>query len=351
MNNPQTRCRLRTWLSLLLLIFWPSASALALSGACVDCHTMHNSQGGSAMTFDNATTAGSMLLKGTSCGGCHADATANTGSTMPGAVLGRIPQVDISVAGNILAGGSFDWVMGGDSDADTKGHNVKDLGIAPDSSLGATPPGFDSSTAHGVGTFSSSNQLTCAGTYGCHGSHLVANKFSALEKAHHSNAGNDGATVLGGSSATVGGSYRFLKTIQGIEIDGGWLEASDNHNVYFGSVSDTDTTISALCAQCHGDYHQKSDIGTASPWLRHPSDFDMKALTGEFDSYVYTIEAPVAASSLGSMSSAATTSDYSTHMVTCLSCHRAHGSPYYKLLRWDYPSSIAGCAYCHTSKS
>jgi predicted CXXCH cytochrome family protein len=38
-------------------------------------------------------------------------------------------------------------------------------------------------------------------------------------------------------------------------------------------------------------------------------------------------------------------------IVTCISCHRAHGSPYYKLLRWDYAGSIStGCAYCHTSK-
>jgi predicted CXXCH cytochrome family protein len=39
----------------------------------------------------------------------------------------------------------------------------------------------------------------------------------------------------------------------------------------------------------------------------------------------------------------------------CLSCHGAHATDYYKILRWDYRSSvlstaISGCIVCHTSK-
>ena len=45
-------------------------------------------------------------------------------------------------------------------------------------------------------------------------------------------------------------------------------------------------------------------------------------------------------------------------MVTCLSCHRPHGSPYPDMLRWDYIQQIAGgggdngkgCFFCHTTK-
>ncbi len=49
----------------------------------------------------------------------------------------------------------------------------------------------------------------------------------------------------------------------------------------------------------------------------------------------------------------------SSPIVTCLSCHRAHGSPYADLLRWDYDTMIAGnagdatgkgCFVCHTTK-
>jgi predicted CXXCH cytochrome family protein len=51
-------------------------------------------------------------------------------------------------------------------------------------------------------------------------------------------------------------------------------------------------------------------------------------------------------------------------IVTCISCHRAHGSQYDDLLRWDYTQCIAnenvaaddtitpdcGCFYCHRDK-
>ncbi|RLA81698.1 MAG: hypothetical protein DRG33_00080, partial [Deltaproteobacteria bacterium] len=43
-----------------------------------------------------------------------------------------------------------------------------------------------------------------------------------------------------------------------------------------------------------------------------------------------------------------------TDQVQCLSCHRAHGSPYPDMLRWDYRNwpggGMNGCAVCHTSK-
>jgi hypothetical protein len=44
-----------------------------------------------------------------------------------------------------------------------------------------------------------------------------------------------------------------------------------------------------------------------------------------------------------------------TDIIMCLSCHRAHGSPYFKMLRWDYKGWPAGggtngCNVCHTSK-
>jgi hypothetical protein len=34
--------------------------------------------------------------------------------------------------------------------------------------------------------------------------------------------------------------------------------------------------------------------------------------------------------------------------VFCLSCHRAHASPYSDAMRWDYGLSPAGCLECHT---
>ena len=44
-------------------------------------------------------------------------------------------------------------------------------------------------------------------------------------------------------------------------------------------------------------------------------------------------------------------------IVLCISCHRAHATPYADILRWDYSSCTAGnqnddcgCFACHTSK-
>ena len=44
-------------------------------------------------------------------------------------------------------------------------------------------------------------------------------------------------------------------------------------------------------------------------------------------------------------------------IVLCISCHRAHGTPYADILRWDYssctagnPNANCGCFACHTSK-
>ena len=45
-------------------------------------------------------------------------------------------------------------------------------------------------------------------------------------------------------------------------------------------------------------------------------------------------------------------------IVTCISCHRAHGTPYADLLRWDYSNNCnagsdnadCGCFQCHTTK-
>jgi cytochrome c553 len=46
-------------------------------------------------------------------------------------------------------------------------------------------------------------------------------------------------------------------------------------------------------------------------------------------------------------------------IVMCLSCHGAHATNFYKLMRWDYngdeggdlAEQLSGCIVCHTSKN
>ena len=118
--------------------------------------------------------------------------------------------------------------------------------------------------------------------------------------------------------------------------------------------------MTAFCCGCHGNFHiEQADTGA---WIRHPSDAVIP-ITGEYVGYAtYNPQAPVARPSLtdwtGPNSLVNEGGTVEKDMVMCLSCHRAHGSPYSDLLRWDYQEMIArdntktgGCFVCHTSKN
>ncbi len=349
-------------LTVMLVVFGAGNVMAAVSGApCVDCHTMHNSQDGEVMRWDqvagtssNGAAAAPALLRADECTGCHASATiTNNGSNV-------IPQVDATTYGtDTLAGGSFNWV----TTDETTGHNVDELN-AVDTNLLETPPGWDETHTPAIagGAATWTEQLRCSGTYGCHGDHTVDDKFGAVQGAHH-----EANVTLDGSN--VGRSYRFLLGILGAE-DADWefTNSAVDHNVYAGVArNDGDaaaaTTISYLCAECHGKFHSNADINSApsatmtNPWLRHPTDIDMVTLGAgvEYAGYVFNTEAPVAVSPAN-----VGTPDYAAEaIVTCLSCHRPHGSPNADLLRWDYAGMIAGtalapagtgCFQCHTTK-
>lgn len=370
------KCRIRLFSALLgiaLLLFAGNAFAV-VQGACVNCHTMHNSQNGAAVIGSGPVEA---LLNKASCAACHTGT--NTGLDVSSIMNGTgIPYVTDSAAPtygtNTLAGGSFYWV--GTGTADTKGHNV--VGITDADSVntlnaGLTPPGWDATNYVANGTINEggatwANQLTCAGTFGCHGEHggTVASpvtEFDAVGGAHHADD-----SIIDGS--TVAKSYRFLYGILGKEdIDWEYTNGAADHNQYMGS-SDTRTsnTISYLCAECHGKFHtagSSNGENGVNPWLRHPTDLDMNTLAAgtEYKSYggagnPYVVQAPVASTDVSAVKSAVLVGAGDA-IVTCISCHRAHGSPYDDLLRWDYAGMVAGgasgdpgtgCFHCHTTK-
>ncbi len=335
------------------------------TGPCSDCHTMHNSQGGSAVVSGGPYSA---LTKG-NCVGCHTG-TNNGSNKIPYVLDTSAPTYNFDGTKNTLAGGNFYWVKNG---ADADGHNV--VGIASaDATIGQTPPGFNSTdyTANGaVGTSWSSNQLTCAGTYGCHGDHNKTDNYAAISGAHHT----DDTTIDG---STVGKSFRFLLGIKGTEdADWEYTASSSDHNGYYASDYQTSGTIDSasinyLCAECHGNFHKHSSVDdstSGSPWLRHPTDFDMNNVkTKEYGSYPnatlfnsvssngdYFPDVPVGTSD-GSVKSTVLSASGDA-IVLCISCHRAHGSNQADLLRWDYSQCTAGsangncgCFACHTSK-
>ena len=379
--------KLFTLLAATALVLFCAGNVLAQAqGACVNCHTMHNSQNGASMMVDDSAGPAPALVRAGSCYGCHGDVDITNGSwTNTTTAPGRTPRInadnygDYGVSGTTLAGGSFYWVdpNGSADGTDAKGHNVvgvADLDTAP---FSMTPPGwnanFDDNGQLNGGAAAWSTQLTCAGTNGCHGDHSVADDFAAVKGGHHS--GPTG--VVDGTD--VPNSYRFLKGIKGNE-DSDWeyQPTASAHNQYHGEARTADTatntsTISYLCAECHGDFHSgDGNLGSdnaswGAPWLRHPTDLDMNDLadTSEYASYngdkSYSVVAPVASEDFSAVK-ASVLVGAGDAIVTCVSCHRAHGSPFDDLLRWKYneeghlmvaangSSGNVGCFVCHTTK-
>ncbi|MFH1216195.1 MAG: cytochrome c3 family protein [Pseudomonadota bacterium] len=351
---------------ILSLALIPEVCLAKVTGQCGNCHTMHNSQDGGAVAYEadlsgdswqSSVNPNEALLK-TSCIGCHLGV--NSGG------VGQTPYVlqfdpptygSTGTTGNTLAGGSFYWVSTG---LHAMGHNVAGI-VTGDTRLGNIPPGG----AELVG------QLTCAGSLGCHGDSGVSGQLSSMSGSHHS---NNMAVWKDGSSLAK--SYRFLNSVQGLEDDEfEYQPTAARHNKYYGvdradETEDGSGTIGKLCARCHGDFHQGSGkvaSGTfgSGVWLRHPTNFDMgRASTStEYVKYngddgigtaSYSVISPVATISKTTTINSAVYAEADDAIVMCLSCHRAHGTEFAGILRWNYKAWPAagynGCAVCHTTK-
>lgn len=361
----------------------------AVGGACVNCHTMHNSQNGMPMTFtgadslntgstDPAVGAQKRLTRAT-CVGCHTNATDSKtivdmgdGTKIP-IVYNVGGGLDADVKGksnSVLAGGNFYWVA--QAGGDNFGHNVHGISN-PDSTLMVAP-----------GTYVVTMRNWDNVCYDCHGS--LASAKSGCEGCHvprHHASGAATAEVDGED-----GWYRFLGSVMAAKVmnmgggngvkgleDSEWEQnaTSAKHNVYKGTKSYyssglniSEGAMGQYCSGCHPKFH--SDIYTGSnpgssgsgewsggAWIRHPSDVVLPD-RADYNGYTtYNPLAPVAKTSLALGTSVTPGQD----VVMCLSCHRPHGSPYGDMLRWDYLGDCVagqgndadcGCFVCHTTK-
>ena len=335
-----------------------TVAVAALTGNCSDCHTMHYSQGGQALAEWGSDGPYNALLT-TTCVSCHTGVN-SAGGDIPFVFSTTAPVYDATgteSGTNTLAGGNFYWVANGTDDT---GHNVDGLAVydslANESGFLVFSAAADSSTP-GNGSWPAGKQVTCAGTYGCHGTHSESVMVSAIVGGHH--YGQSGALTTPGT--TPAGGFRMLIGIAGYE-DPEWelTPTSSLHNQYKGvdDVTSASATISALCMRCHDDYHASS--GSGGGWLRHPIDYDMgsTAAGSEVRGYGGTYDPAVPVASIDVSSVVTTVTFNDDTIVTCLSCHRSHGSPFSGLLRWDYKDSIGngkvtggGCTACHTSKN
>ena len=364
----------REWIFLIILtaiIALPTLCLGSVKGRCSDCHTMHNSEEGSPVAFSLDSSNKPVprelpfkrLLK-TDCVGCHSNAGSKTIVSMGDS---QIPIVfnlleptypPDGSSSSCLAGGNFYWAV---QNGDQYGHNIYNIS-GQDLRLGGSIP------APGGSSIGSDTCATCHRTLateetGCNGCHVPR---------HHAT----GSNIVTGADE---GWYRFLGSVmqrsdEAVSPPEGvvGIEAPDweqnllggNHNVYQGNTAPYASyldsgTIDQKCAGCHGLYH--NDTATGSVWIRHPVSVVIPD-SGEFTGYTsYNPLVPVARQNVSEVDDNFSSINRGSDVVSCISCHRAHGSPYPAMLRWPYrawpgidpvtgQAAINGCAVCHTSK-
>jgi hypothetical protein len=343
----------------------------AVKGVCSICHTMHNSQQGAAVAFTRDSSGQIVIsevpfanLLKTDCLGCHSHAGAETIVNMEDAQVPIVFNLTEPIyppdgsAASTLAGGNFHWVMNGGS---SYGHNVEgiapaDFRFPPNQAPGGEVRTGDCSNCHG--TLASVQS-------GCEGCHVVQ---------HHA----DSADVV---ASRESGWYRFLGSVMqraenpdeltkegvmGVEaVDWEQNPLPNQHNVYQGKtgpyVSYLETgAIDQKCVGCHDKFHNEAFAD--STWIRHPVGVVIPD-SGEFTGFTtYNPLVPVARQNVSSEDAGFSDINRGSDLVSCVSCHRPHGSPYPAMLRWgyrDWPGNDShtqlaaqnGCAVCHTSKS
>lgn len=351
--------------ALLAVVLTYGLAGAVVSGSCANCHTMHGYQSGVEITWLKGSTDpdgpyGS-LLKGT-CLGCHT--TTGTDPYPSSGTYYHYPFVKSSISGaftdtNCLAGGYFPVTELG-----TTAHtgNAHTLGST------ATPVGYPIGYTWYKGT---SAGLGCAGSSGCHGSQTEDDPAKAITGGHHGTStygyrilaayNNGSPAAVEGSGAGGSGKDYEKALIAAVTPSAGARSATDTtyyHNIYKAAIGGT-STISQLCANCHGIFHSETQL--AGAWIRHPTDVELPTTMEPRNDLVYN-NFDAKFNPYGFSNVSGTTG---TKMVTCLSCHRAHGSDQFDILRFKYteaeggeqqagraPGTIIayGCLGCHSSQ-
>ena len=281
------------------LFFISNSVSAKVTGPCANCHTMHNSQGGSPVVSGGSYRT--LLVN--DCVGCH---SATDGGTWRDVTTGAPIVYNMTEPSfnetKGLADGNFYWV---EHNGDVYGHNAisnidGNLSMGPGLSDKTGAPGCTTSCHYSLARWKwpwPSQWVEGNGCIGCH------------TPAHHK----------GGSDTDIAdeedGWFRFLarrhdqgpgtdlRNVKGLE-DPDWQQtvSSTNHNEYwdipdyggFGNAG-----ISRFCNSCHTDFHStrfgpwsgnggfKTGPGggwhTAS-WFRHPAGIYLPAF-GETSKY------------------------------------------------------------------
>ncbi len=381
---------------------------------CGGCHTMHNSQGNSDL--GGPTGGAIVLLRGdvterkdihNLCMQCHSSDGAQADLEWDGHTA---PKVNIAGQdgygndyhnntttvtdddfGKIGAGGDFSAVMSGDSSGWVSTPDGA-VGLGRGHSLGlanATPPGAPAEVT----------DFTCTSCHDPHGAYdtptTEANVFRNLKLIPRGS---------GTTSITLNTAIRSYVGFGGCDDDSNWTNgytpvgnslfvwplftgtinwaAANTSDCYsaggrvnaYGVDEPGTNGISNWCATCHDQWHEEIATGNVNgdDWNRHPVDNlleDSTLTSGGGVVIVDTANYATARTQNRALPVAYTAgqgvfymrdNEETTNKVFCLSCHFAHGGPYYDNLRWDYLagvdagsqtansiSSVVGCQLCH----
>lgn len=289
---------------------------------CSGCHTIHNSENG-ALVDPNSPNGNAYLLKDETpsdlCLSCHA--------TRLGAVWGTDPLLPPPQKG----AGNFAWLTAANLNDGRNGnlpanyipgsyggHNI----IAPSKNSGADPVLLRAPGGGASGYLASAMSCTS-----CHDPH-----------------GNENFRMLYGISHVEAGNFQFTNAApvceQGPVFSSSTAaEAQNLHTAYKSGMS-------AWCANCHGNYHNNGAM------LIHPSGEALGDIAATYDSYNGSLDLNGGAHATAylvnvafedeNMTPTSTEGPSATSQVSCITCHRAHGTSSPNIGRWDFGIDVMG---------
>ncbi len=321
-------------------------------------------------SFSSRANPYGQLLK-SDCIGCHTAIGNGSTGAVPGApiVYNTIkPNYGNSHDGyNVgLAGGNFYYLSAGGANPGTissqrRGHSIAAI---PHSDVTGWPDlGFGEPSSCG----------------NCH-KNIAQDCKTCHLPAHHKHG--DSTSIVDSED----GYYRFLGPlpassehtwgVMGYE-DSDWEKDSSGHNEYSGEEKTGYFSINRFCNGCHVAIYDMTGAWSPSPdhykwatgclWLPSGYIHSLDSLPqpntsgNNWDGYgspstpdSYNLFFPIARSNISTDTYPSDTIYYNTdNVLTCLTCHRAHASPYDKMLRWDNTKAWAdmandeGCKFCH----
>ncbi len=334
------------------------------------------------VTDQEAPASNAPFLLKKDCVGCHMDGGDKTivnGTPIVLNLKEPVYPTDNSAKGT-LAGGNFYWLINApDGNRHQYGHNCFWIDGKPDVDPNYhVAPGSEGSERAKCGPCHQT--LTTFGCESCHQTKHHEDKFDLDNPALDNPFRFVSPPVPNSFNRSVREwaqkhQYRHSR-LYGIP-DNDWEQtiSSLDHNEYSGNPKAVDTedliSMNGFCRGCHQLVHKMASKGNSrfSPWLRHPSGVALPK-DKRLEAYLYNTQdkrhvgpydpvVPVARNEnvLHNMYEPSSEINPGEDQVMCLSCHRAHGSPYGKMLRWDYsacnagtPDPQCGCFICHSAK-